>query len=75
MGDRKAMSHCIVTLYHFFTTFVSSKEQGVLLNFAQEIEIPCMLFDRTLSILTMTSIKKHIDYLNFRSKIQLDHTV
>ena len=61
MGDRKAMSHCIVTLhvYHFFTTFVSSKEQGVLLNSAQEIEIPCMLFDRTFSMFTMT---EHIRY-------------
>ena len=24
---------------------------------------------------TMTSIKKHIEYFNFRSKIQLDHPV
>ena len=32
-----------------------------------------MLFDTALSIFTTTSIKKHIEYFNFRSKIQLDH--
>ena len=47
----------------------------VRLNFKQEIEILCVLFDRALSIFTMTSIKKHIENLNFRSKILLDHPV
>ena len=30
------------------------------LNFTQEIEVLCMLFDRSLSICTVSSIKKHI---------------
>ena len=35
-----------------------------------------MRFDRALSTFTMTSIKKkNIEYFNYRSKIQLDHTV
>ena len=34
-----------------------------------------MLFDRAHSTYTMTSIKKHIEYFNFKSKIQLDHSV
>ena len=33
----------------------------VRLNFKQEIEILCVLFDRALSIFTMTSIKKYIE--------------
>ena len=49
--------------------------QGGQLNSTQEIEILCMLFDRALSIFSMTSIKKHMDYFNFRSKIQLYHPV
>ena len=47
----------------------------VQLNFTQEMEIICMLFDRAHSTFTMTSIKKHIEYFNFKSKIQLDHSV
>ena len=33
----------------------------VRLNFKQEIEILCVLFDRALSIFIMTSIKKYIE--------------
>ena len=35
----------------------------------------CIMFDRADSIFTMTPIKNHIEYFNFRSKIQLDHPV
>ena len=31
-----------------------------------------MLFDRSLPIFSMTSIKRHIEYFNFRCQIQLD---
>ena len=34
-----------------------------------------MLFDGAASIFTITSVKKHIEYFNFRRKIQLDHPV
>ena len=47
----------------------------VQLNFTQEIEILGMLFDRALSMFTMASIKNHIEYLDFRSKILLEHPV
>ena len=41
-------------------------------NLIPEIEVFYMLFDRSLSILSMTSHKQHIEYFNFRCKIQLD---
>ena len=31
-----------------------------------------MLFDRFISIFTMTSLKQHIEYFRFRCKLQLD---
>ena len=34
-----------------------------------------MLLDIALSIFTVTSVEEHIEYLNFRSKIHLDHPV
>ena len=34
----------------------------VQLNSTQEIEVLCMLFNKALSIFTMTSIKKHIKF-------------
>ena len=45
------------------------------LNFTPEIEVFYMLFERTPSILSMTSLKQHMEYFNFRCKIQLDHPV
>ena len=47
----------------------------VQLDSTQEIEVFCMIFDRTLPYITMTSIKQHKEYFNFRSKIQLYHPV
>ena len=34
-----------------------------------------MLFDRSLSIFSMTSLKQYMEYFHFRCKIQLDHPV
>ena len=44
----------------------------VQLDFTPEIEVLYMLFERYLSIFSMTSIKLHIEYFNFRCKILLD---
>ena len=49
-----------------------SKYVVVQLKFTAEIEVFYMLFDRSLSIFNMTSLKEHMEYLNFRCKIQLD---
>ena len=38
----------------------------VQLNFTPETEVPYMLFDRSLSIFSMTSLKQHSEYFNFR---------
>ena len=45
----------------------------VELDSTQEIEVFCMMFDRSPPIFTMTSIKHHKEYFNYRCKIQLDH--
>ena len=42
------------------------------LNLTTEIEVFCMLFDRSLSIFSMTSLIQHIEYSHFLCKIQLD---
>merc|ERR1712037_472201 len=44
-------------------------------NFTPEIEVFYMLFDRSLSIFSMTSLKQHMEYFNCRYQIQLDHLV
>ena len=44
-------------------------------NFAEKIEVLCMQLDKARSIVNMTSIKKYIEYFNFRGKILLDHPV
>ena len=41
-------------------------------NFTPEIEVFYMLFERYLSIFSMTSLKQHVGYFHFRYKIQLD---
>ena len=46
--------------------------QQLQLNFTPEIEVFHMLFDRSLSISSMTSPKHRMEYFNFRCKIQLD---
>ena len=45
---------------------VSRLSRVVELNFTPEIEVFYMLFDRSLSIFSMTSLKQHIEYFNFR---------
>ena len=47
--------------------------QGGPHNFTQEIKALYTRFEKSLSIFTMTSIKKHIENFNFRSRIQFDH--
>ena len=47
----------------------------VYLNITPEIEVFYMLFERSLSNFSLTSLKKHIQYLNFQSNIKLDHPV
>ena len=47
----------------------------VQLNFTTEVEVIYMLFNRSLSIFSMTSLNLHIEYFNFRCKIQLDLSV
>ena len=44
----------------------------VQLELTPEIEVFYMLFDRSLSIFSMISLKQHIEYFNFRCKIQVD---
>ena len=41
----------------------------VQLNFTPEFEVFYMLFDRYLSIFSLTSLKQHMEYFNFRCKI------
>ena len=41
-------------------------------NFTPEIEVFYMLFDTSLSIFTLASLKQHMTYFNFRCWIQLD---
>ena len=43
----------------------------VQLNFTTEVKVIYMLFNRSLSIFSMTSLNLHIEYFNFRCKIQL----
>ena len=45
------------------------------LNFTQENEAFCMLFDSALSMFTMIAVKNHMEYFSLRCKIQLDHPV
>ena len=47
----------------------------VQLNFTPEIEVFYRLFERSLSILSITSLKQLMEYFNFRSIIQFDHPV
>ena len=44
----------------------------VQLNFTPEIEVFYLLFEISLPIFSMTSLKQHIECLNFRCKIQSD---
>ena len=44
-------------------------------NFNPEIESFYMLFERSLSNFSLSSLKQHIEYFNFRSEIQLEHPV
>ena len=44
----------------------------VQLNLTPEIEVFDMLFDRSLSIFSMTFLKQHMEYFNFRCKIHFD---
>ena len=41
-------------------------------NLTPEMEVSCMLFERFLSIFSVTTLKQHMEYFNFRCKIQLD---
>ena len=44
----------------------------VQLNFTPEIEVFYMLFERPLSIFSMSALKQHIEYFHLQSEIQLD---
>ena len=45
------------------------------MNFTPETEVFYMMFDRSLSIFSMTYLKQHMKYLNIGCLIQLDHPV
>ena len=47
----------------------------VQLDFTPEMEVFCIMLDRSLPIFTMASVKQHKEYFNFRNKIQLDQPV
>ena len=47
----------------------------VQLNFTPGIELFYMLFDISLSIFCVASLKQHVEYFHFRCKIQLDFPV
>ena len=57
----------------FFSIFLYTTIQGGPTEFTQEIAVLCLLFERTFSNSTMTSVKNPIKYFNFRCKIQVDH--
>ena len=44
----------------------------VQLNLTPETEVSYVLFDKSLSIFSMTSLKHHREYFNFLCLIQLD---
>ena len=44
----------------------------VQLSFTPEIEVIYMVLEISLSIFSMTSLKQHMKYFDFRCKIQLD---
>ena len=44
----------------------------VQLNFTPGMEVFYVRFDRSLSFLSMKSLKQQMDYFNFRCYIQLD---
>ena len=58
-----------------FQTFTEIQDRVVLLNLTPKIEVFYQLFDRSLSIFSMTSLKQHMEYCNFRCLVQLDHPV
>ena len=71
-------------MYVFRATFIIKSTSDVAwygtyrvvqLNFTLEIEVFYMLFEKDHSIFSMTSLRQHIKYFNFQSKIQLDHPV
>ena len=57
-------------------SFISSSLNSILILSVQggptEIEVSSIMFERYLSILSMTSLKQQIEYFHFRCKIQLD---
>ena len=56
-------------------SFFAIKYRVVQLNFTPKVEVLCMLFVRSLSIFSITSVKLLIEYFNFRCKIQSDRSV
>ena len=52
--------------------FIAYMYRVVQLTFTPEIKVFHMLFEISLSIFSMTSLKQHIEYFNFRCKIKLD---
>ena len=60
---------------HGQVTLTLLQYRVVQLNFTPEIEVFYMMFETSLSIFSMTSLKQHTEYvlyLHFRCKIQLD---
>ena len=47
----------------------------VQLDFTPDIEVLCIMFQRYLYIFTAISTTQHVEYFNFRCRIQLDHPV
>ena len=73
---------CMLTLAGlaagFLAPYIHSQTQSHVmlyrvdqLNLTPEIEVFYMLFDRSLSISSMTSLKLHMKYFHFRCYIQL----
>ena len=71
--DRVTFNSLETTLRGLYARF-HYNYRVVQLNFTLVIGVFCMLFDITFYF-TITSVKKYIEYFNFRCKIQLDHPV
>ena len=67
--DEELEDFLLKHLYETENRIVLKEESGgyreVQLNLTPKIEVLNMLFDRYLSIFSMTSFKQHVEYFNF----------
>ena len=62
-----ALQFCLCFVSNGFLASIGTY-RVVQLDFAPEIEVFYMLFERHLSIFSLTSLKQHIEYVNFQCK-------